>query len=102
MDAQGFERLSKQVAQAPNRRRMLGALGAGFGAAVLGRQVATAKSVEDEAFGFCKLPGNSCGDSTQCCSHKCSGGVCGCLKRNKYAFVGAVCCSGKRKKGKCK
>jgi hypothetical protein len=102
MDAQGFERLSKQVAQAPNRRRMLGVLGAGFGAVVLGRQVAAAGSVEDEAFGFCKLPNDTCKDSTQCCSHKCVGGVCGCLKRGKYAFVGLVCCSGKRKKGKCK
>jgi hypothetical protein len=102
MDAQGFERLSKQLATAPNRRRMLGVLGAGLGAAVLGRQVANAKSVEDEAFGFCRLPNDTCGDNRQCCSHKCSGGVCTCLKRGKYAFVGAVCCSGKRKKGKCK
>ena len=102
MDAQGFERLSKQVAQAPNRRRMLGALGAGLGAAVLGRQVATAGSVEDEAFGFCKIPGDTCKDNTQCCSHKCRGGVCGCIKRGKYAFVSLLCCSGKRKKGKCK
>ena len=30
MDAQGFERLSKLVAAAPNRRHMLGALGAGL------------------------------------------------------------------------
>ena len=102
MDAQGFERLSKQVAQAPNRRRMLGALGAGLGAAVLGRQVAAAGSVEDEAFGFCKIPGDTCRDNTQFCSHKFSGGVRGCLNRNKYAFVGIICCSGKRKKGKCK
>lgn len=101
MDAQGFERLSKQVAAAPTRRHMLGALGAGLGAAVLGRQ-AVAGSVEDEAFGFCRLPNDTCTDGTQCCSHKCSGGVCTCLKRGRYAFVGAVCCSGKRKKGKCK
>jgi hypothetical protein len=102
MDAQGFERLSKQVAQAPDRRRMLGALGAGLGAAVLGRQVADAGSVEDEAFGFCRIPGDTCSDNTQCCSHKCRGGACTCIKRNKYAFVSALCCSGKRKKGKCK
>lgn len=102
MDAHGFERLSKQVAQAPTRRRMLGALGAGLGAAVLGRQVATAESVDDEAFGFCRLPGATCGDNTQCCSRRCRDGACACLKRGRYAFVGAFCCSGKRKKGKCK
>lgn len=102
MDAQGFERLSKLVAAAPSRRRMLGALGAGLGAAVLGRQAVAAGEVEDEVFGFCRLPGAGCSDVTQCCSHRCSGGVCGCLKRGKYAFTGLVCCSGKRKKGKCK
>jgi len=102
MDAQGFERLSKQVAQAPTRRRMLGALGAGLGAAVLGRQMATAESVEDEAFGFCRLPNDTCSDGTQCCSRRCRGGVCDCIRRGRYAFVGAVCCSGKRRKGKCK
>ena len=102
MDAHGFERLSKQVAAAPTRRHMLGALGMGLGAVVLGREVTAAGPVEDEAFGFCKIPGDTCADSTQCCSHKCNAGVCGCLKRGKYAFVGAICCSGKRKKGKCK
>jgi hypothetical protein len=102
MDAQGFERLSKQVAAAPNRRRMLGALGAGLGAAVLGRQAVAADEIEDDAFGFCRIPGDTCGDGTQCCSHKCRNGVCDCLKRGKYAFVGAICCSGKKKKGKCK
>ena len=102
MDAQGFERLSKQVAQAPTRRRMLGIVGAGLGAAVLGRQAVAADGVEDEAFGFCRIPGDTCGDDTQCCSHKCSGGVCGCLKRGRYAFTGIICCSGKRKKGRCK
>ncbi len=102
MDAHGFERLSKLVAQAPTRRRMLGVLGAGLGAAVLGRQGADAAAVEEEAFGFCRLPNDKCSDDTQCCSHRCKAGVCTCLKRGKYAFVGAVCCSGKRKKGKCK
>jgi hypothetical protein len=102
MDAQGIERLSKLVAQAPNRRQMFGALGVGLGAVVLGREVGAADEVEDDAFGFCRIPGAACSDDTQCCAHKCSGGVCGCLKRGKYAFVGAICCSGKRKKGKCK
>ncbi|MCA9861906.1 MAG: hypothetical protein KC442_21735 [Thermomicrobiales bacterium] len=102
MDAQGFERLSKQVAQAPNRRRMFGALGAGLGAAVLGRQMVDAESVEGELFGFCQVPGDTCRKKKDCCSHKCNDGVCGCLKRGKYAFTGLICCSGKRKKGKCK
>ena len=102
MDAKGFERLSKQGAAAPDRRRMLGAFGLGLGALVLGRQVADADSVEDEAFGFCRLPQQPCGDNTQCCSHKCRNGACTCIKRGKYAFIGALCCSGKRKKGKCK
>ncbi len=102
MDAQGFERLSKLVAQAPNRRRMLGALGAGLGAAVLGRQVATAGSVGDEAFGFCAIPGSACSSNSKCCSGKCQNGACGCTKRGKYAIIGLICCSGKRKKGKCK
>jgi hypothetical protein len=102
MDAQGFERLSKLVAAAPTRRRMLGALGAGLGAAVLGREVVAAASVEEEAFGFCRIPGATCSKKSQCCSHKCKDGVCGCLKRGKYAFVSLLCCSGKRKKGKCK
>ena len=100
MDAQGFERLSKQVAQAPNRRRMLGALGAGLGAAVLGHQVAAA-NVEDEAFGLCALPGNPCKDNSRCCSGKCRDGTCRCTKRGRYAIIGLICCSGKRKKGKC-
>jgi hypothetical protein len=102
MDAHGFERLSKLVAQAPTRRRMLGALGAGLGGAVLGRQAVAADEVEDDAFGFCRIPGDTCSDNTQCCSHKCRGGACTCIKRGKYAFVGAICCSGKKKKGKCK
>lgn len=102
MDAQGFERLSKQVAQAPNRRRMLGALGAGLGAAVLGRQAVAADEVESEIFGFCAIPGSSCGSNSKCCSGKCQNGVCGCTKRGKYAIIGLICCSGKRKKGKCK
>lgn len=102
MDAHGFARLSKQVAQAPTRRRMLGVLGAGVGAAVLGRQMATAADVEDEAFGFCRIPGDTCGDDTQCCSHNCRNGVCTCLKRGKSVFAAVICCSGKKKKGKCK
>jgi len=102
MDAQGFERLSKLVAQAPNRRQMLGALGTGLGVAVLGRQVVSAEEVEDEAFGFCRLPGTTCGDSTQCCSRRCREGVCGCIKRGRRAFVGAICCSGRKKQGKCR
>jgi hypothetical protein len=64
--------------------------------------VAAADSVEDEAFGFCRLPNDTCSDNSQCCARRCNAGVCGCLKRGKYAFVGAVCCSGKRRKGKCK
>lgn len=102
MDAQGFERLSKLVAQAPTRRRMLGALGAGLGLAVLGRQAVNADEVSDEAFGFCRIPGDTCGDSTQCCSRRCRGGVCDCIKRGRYAFVAAICCSGRKKKGKCR
>lgn len=102
MDAQGFERLSKQVAQAPTRRRMLGVVGAGLGAAVLGRQAVAAATVEDEAFGFCRIPGDTCGDSTQCCSRRCRDGVCGCIKRGRRAFVAAICCSGKKRRGKCR
>jgi len=102
MDARGFERLSKQVAAAPDRRRMLGALGVGLGAAVLGRRVAAAETVEDERFGLCALPGSSCKDNHKCCSGKCRNGVCTCVKRGKYALLGIICCSGKRKKGKCK
>jgi hypothetical protein len=81
---------------------MLGALGAGLGVAVLGRQGTTAASVEDEAFGLCRIPGDTCSNRTQCCAHKCQNGVCGCLARGKSALVGAICCSGKRKKGKCR
>ena len=102
MDAQGFERLSKQVAAAPNRRRMLGVLGAGLGMAVLGRQVVAADDVEDEAFGFCRLPGTTCGDSTQCCSRRCRSGVCDCIRRGRYTFAAVNCCSGRKKKGKCR
>lgn len=102
MDAQGFERLSKRVAQAPSRRQMLGALGAGLGAAVLGREAAAADAVEDEAFGFCRIPGDTCGDSSQCCSRRCRSGVCDCIRKGRYAFAAIICCSGKKKKGKCK
>lgn len=101
MDAQGFERLSKQIAQAPSRRAMLGALGVGLTGVALGRQAAAA-DVTDEAFGLCELPGKPCKDSTQCCSARCRDGVCGCTKKGKYAIIGLICCSGKKKKGKCK
>lgn len=102
MDARAFERLSKQVADASNRRRVLGVLGAGIGAAVLGRQAAAAEDVADEAFGLCHLPGEACADSTDCCSSRCRGGVCGCSKRGRYAIISAICCSGKRRRGRCR
>lgn len=102
MDAQGFERLSKLVAQAPNRRRMLGALGAGLGMAVLGRQAVAADEVEDERFGFCRIPGDPCSDKTQCCSRRCRGGVCDCIRKGRYTFAALNCCSGRKKKGKCR
>lgn len=102
MDAQGVERLSRQVAQAPSRRAVLGVLGAGLGAVLLGRQVAAADDVSDETFGLCRLPGNTCSVQEQCCSGKCQNGVCGCTKKGRYAIIGPICCSGKKKKGKCR
>lgn len=102
MDAEGFERLSKLVADAPSRRRLLGVLGAGLGAAVLGRQEAAAADVTDEEFGLCYLPGRDCRDSTDCCSGRCRGGVCGCTRRGRYAIISAICCSGKRRRGRCR
>lgn len=101
MDAHGFARLSKRIAQAPSRRHVLGVLGASVGAAVLGRPV-VGQAVEDEVFGFCEVPGRPCQKNTKCCSGKCRDGICGCTKRGKYAISRFVCCSGKRKKGKCK
>lgn len=101
MDAEGFERLSKLVADAPDRRRVLGVLGAGLGAAVLGRQTAAA-DVTDEAFGLCSLPGEKCNDSTDCCSNRCRDGACRCSKRGRYAIISAICCSGKRRRGRCR
>lgn len=102
MDAKGVERLSRQVAQAPSRRAVLGVLGAGLSAALLGRQVAAASDVGDEAFGLCRLPGKTCQAPEQCCAGKCKGGVCGCIKKGGQTLISAICCSGKRKKGKCK
>lgn len=102
MDAQGVERLSRQIAQAPSRRAVLGAVGAGLGAALLGRQVAAANDVSDEAFGLCRLPGKPCQQPEQCCAGRCKDGVCGCRKRGGQTLISAICCSGKRKKGKCK
>ena len=112
MDSAAFERLSKLVAEAPNRRRVLGVVGAGLGAAVLGRQSAgaavldrqgaVAADVTDEGFGLCHLPGDACSSSTDCCSARCRGGVCDCSRRGRYAIISAICCSGKRRRGRCR
>lgn len=91
MDGQRWDTLSRRLAAAPSRRAVLGLLGSGL---LLGR---TTES--EAAFGLCRIPGDTCGDDTQCCSGKCRGGVCGCKKRGKRAIIAALCCSGKKKKG---
>ncbi len=99
MDERRLEHLSRRVAAAPSRRGVLGAL---LGGVLLGPGAAPA-SARERAFGFCKIPGATCSDDTQCCAGKChSDGACGCKKRGKKAMVAALCCSGKRKKGYCR
>jgi hypothetical protein len=99
MDGQRWDTLSRRLAAAPSRRAVLGLLGGGL--LLGGRGAETeAAAVEAEAFGYCKLPGEPCSDGSECCALRCRGGVCGCKKRGKNAFVAVICCSGKKKKGR--
>lgn len=96
MDERRLETLSRRLASAPSRRALVGAL---VGGVVLGRTAPGAAAAE-KAFGFCRIPGDTCGDDTQCCSGQCREGVCGCKKRGKRAIIAAMCCSGKKKKNR--
>ena len=95
MDGQRLETLSRRIAAAPSRRAVMGLLAGGL---LLGRAAPDAAAAE-KAFGLCRIPGDTCGDDTQCCSGRCREGVCGCKKRGKRAIIAALCCSGKKKKG---
>lgn len=102
MDAQRVERLSRMLAAAPNRRAMLGALG---GALLLRSsppvQAASEGWVPDErGINLCRLPGFPCGKDSQCCAGRClADGTCDCRKSGRRAWIKAVCCSGRKKKG---
>jgi hypothetical protein len=90
-----IEAVSKQVAAASTRRGMLAALLAGG--------LLAPRHAAEAAFGFCRIPGQPCGKDVQCCANTCrSDGTCGCRKRGKPAAIGAICCSGKAKQGKCR
>lgn len=98
MDERRLAALSRRVAAAPSRRGVLGALLGGL----LLRPAVSPADAREKAFGFCRIPGATCGDDTQCCSGQCRNGACGCKKRGKRAMIAAICCSGKRKKGHCR
>jgi hypothetical protein len=102
MDDCTFGELSKRVAHAGTRRETLKAVAGGLVVAVLGN--AGIHEPAEAAFGYCRLPGKPCSGKRQCCSGKCSGGICGCAGRGHWCInrVGIICCSGKCRKGKCK
>lgn len=104
MAGERLDALSRTLASGPSRRAVL----AGVGAVLVARSLGSAPPavageegwVEDASFGgVCRLPRFPCSNDGQCCAGGCQEGVCGCRKRGRSAYLRAVCCSGKKKRG---
>ena len=106
MDGQRLDAVSRTLASGPSRRTVL----SGLGALLTGARVVTTTPparaqdegwvVDAEGINLCRLPNFPCTHSSQCCAGGCSAaGTCGCRKRGKSAWLKAVCCSGKKKRG---
>jgi hypothetical protein len=107
MDERAFGEWSRQVGAARSRRGTLRALVGGLVAAgvLRGVEPAAAQEVGEEAFGFCRPANFPCIRDKQCCAGRCTdAGVCHRRKKGGrcIAGVGAACCSGRCRKGKCK
>lgn len=107
MDQDRFESLSRAVAAGASRRATLRAL-LGLGAAgVVGTGIAAASDADESGIPIvsCKIPGELCQGNKACCSGKCKGGICTCVRKGHRCWEpaeGALCCSGRCSQGKCK
>ena len=105
MDETRLDRLSRTLASGPTRRAVLSGLGLLLTAHTLRQPAPVAADeegwvVEADGINLCRLPGFPCTSGNQCCAGGCSAeGTCGCRKRGKSAYIKAVCCSGKKKRG---
>jgi hypothetical protein len=99
-----LDELSRTLARGPSRRAVVAGLGVLLTARTLSQPTPVAGEegwVEDaERINLCRLPRFPCTKGSQCCAGGCQAdGTCGCRKRGKRAFLKAVCCSGKKKRG---
>ena len=107
MDQTRFETISRAVAAGASRRATLRAL-LGIGAAgVAGGSVASAAKPGKTGIPIvsCKVPGELCQGDKACCSGRCKGGICTCLRKGRRCWEpaeGSLCCSGRCQKGSCK
>jgi hypothetical protein len=107
MDPRRFEAVSRRIATAATRRDALFAFAGGVAGAILGptrQNAAAAPNPAGAPIVHCKIPGQKCKRDDNCCSRRCSGGICGCSKRGSRCWQpleGGLCCSARCHKGKC-
>jgi hypothetical protein len=103
MDARHFEKLSRQVGAATNRRATIKLAAAAVAAPVLVRLGITDVEAGLPIVG-CKPPGKRCDKDQRCCSGNCRKGICSCVKKGKPCWQpleGALCCSQRCDNGQC-
>lgn len=105
MDQHRFETLSRAVAASTSRRATVRAL-LGLGAVgAVGREAAAEVDEAGIPIVSCKVPGELCQGNKACCSGRCKGGICTCVRKGRRCWEpaeGALCCSGRCHKGSCK
>ena len=98
MDPREFEALSRRFARDLTRRGIVRAVG-GMAALLLapgGRAAASDVTSEGIPVFSCKIPGQKCKRSKQCCSNICKKKVCSCKPKGHSCYEpqeGGVCCS---------
>ncbi|MCC6312644.1 MAG: hypothetical protein IT337_01425 [Thermomicrobiales bacterium] len=109
MDPRRFEEVTRGVGKAATRREAFAALAGGI-AAAFGVTRAVAAEEDGARSGgvplfHCRIPGQYCKRNKQCCSNRCSKGVCTCAAKGRRCMAlmeGALCCSGRCKNGRCR
>ncbi|MFM9106917.1 MAG: hypothetical protein ACKOWF_09490 [Chloroflexota bacterium] len=105
MDHERFASLSRAVAASTSRRATVRAL-LGLGAAGVTVAGVSAKAgTSGIPIVSCKVPGELCQGDKACCSGRCKGGICTCVRKGRRCWEpaeGALCCSGRCHKGTCK
>lgn len=100
MDPQSFDRLAKTCIAGEPRRRFLRLVVSGAVAPVVARLGLTPAKAGDDGH-TCRSKCSSCGRDSQCCSGRCTKGVCHCRERGKCSGD-RECCSGRcRANGTC-